>query len=75
MRAGVSSSTPAGAEAIKVGFSAWQALQRASMMGCTTARVGAAALLAVRAGFSPLLTQRLREPSSKFTLRVFATGS
>ena len=34
-----------------------------------------AALLAVRAGFSPLLTQRLREPSSKFTLRVFAARS
>lgn len=34
-----------------------------------------ATLLAVRAGFSPLLTQRLREPSSKFTLRVFAAGS
>lgn len=34
-----------------------------------------AALLAGRAGFNPLLTQRLREPSGKFTLRVFATKS
>ena len=34
-----------------------------------------AALLAVRAGFTPLLTQALREPSSKFTLRVFAAQS
>jgi len=31
-----------------------------------------AALLAARAGFNPLLTQCLREPSSKFTIRVFA---
>ncbi len=34
-----------------------------------------AALLAVRAGFSPLLTECLREPSSKFTIRVFAARS
>lgn len=34
-----------------------------------------AALLAVRAGFRAVLTQALREPSSKFTLRVFATPS
>lgn len=34
-----------------------------------------ATLLAVRAGFKPLLTQSLCEPSSKFTLRVFATPS
>jgi len=34
-----------------------------------------AALLAVRAGFNPLLTQCLREPSSKFTIRVFAVRS
>jgi SAM-dependent methyltransferase len=34
-----------------------------------------ATLLAVRAGFNPLLTQRLREPSSKFTIRVFASRS
>lgn len=34
-----------------------------------------AALLAVRAGFTPLLTQCLREPSSKFTIRVFAARS
>jgi SAM-dependent methyltransferase len=33
------------------------------------------ALLAVRAGFRPLLTQSLREPSSKYTLRVFAARS
>ena len=32
-------------------------------------------LLAVRAGFNPLLTQCLREPSSKFTIRVFAARS
>lgn len=31
-----------------------------------------AVLLTTRAGFSPLLTESLREPSSKFTLRVFA---
>ena len=37
--------------------------------------LASAALLAVRAGFSPLLTQSLREPSSKFTLRVFAARS
>lgn len=34
-----------------------------------------AAMLAVRAGFRPLFTQSLREPSSKFTLRVFAVPS
>jgi len=33
-----------------------------------------AALLAARAGFSPVLTERLREPSSKFTLRVFSVA-
>jgi SAM-dependent methyltransferase len=32
-----------------------------------------AALLAVRAGFNPLRTECLREPSSKFTIRVFAS--
>jgi SAM-dependent methyltransferase len=31
-----------------------------------------AALLAVRAGFTPLRTQSLREPSNKFTIRIFA---
>ena len=30
-----------------------------------------AAMLAARAGFSPLMIERLREPSSKYTLRVF----
>jgi len=32
-----------------------------------------AVLLAMRAGFSPVLTQNLREPSGKFTVRVFAS--
>ena len=37
--------------------------------------LGSAVLVATRAGLSPLLTERLREPSSKFTIRVFSVAS
>jgi hypothetical protein len=35
--------------------------------------MSSAALLARCAGFTPLLIERLREPSGKFTLRVFCS--
>ena len=37
--------------------------------------LASAVLVATRAGFSPAYTERLREPSRKFTLRVFSVAS